>query len=106
MSSMRCCLQRLNLDKFKAASKSFFSPINIVSRLCWANTHDKWTLAHRANISFTDESPFIVKPTKISALVWLVSTDRLNPQWIVTTFKSVYLSIKVWTDFSVRGRTP
>ena len=99
-------IRMLKMDSYVAVQKPFLSKKNISARIQWARVHEEWKLEQWGQVAFTDESCFTVRPTKNRLRVWRHRGTRLNPRYIVPTFKSGYQSVSVWGGFSMRGRTP
>ncbi len=104
-STVRRYIRKLNFQSRIAIQKPFPSKKNMSARVVWGRTHKDWTLEQWANVMFTDESCFTVRPVKNRLRVWRHNGHRLNSKHIVPTFKSGYQSMSVWGGFSLRGRT-
>lgn len=106
VGTARRYVKLLNLQSYVAVQKPFLSKKNIAARIIWARTHEHWTQKQWANVMFTDESSFTVRPKKNRMHVWRHRGQRLRTKFMVATFKSGYKTVSVWGGFSLRGRTP
>ena len=93
----------LKLDKFIAVQKPFLAVESIASRIVRARKHESWTQSQWSNVMFTDESSFTARPMKNYLHIWRRKGSRLNHKYTVSTFKSGYQNVSVWTGFSLRG---
>ena len=103
--TVRRYIRKLNFQSRIAIQKPFLSKKNMSARVVWGRTHKEWTLEQWANVVFTDESCFTLRPLKNLLRVWRYDGHRLNSKQIVPTFKSGYQSVSVWGSFSLRGHT-
>ena len=94
------------IRNYNAVSKPYLTKKHVASRLNWAVTRRNWMVTDWGNVMFSDESSFTIRPTKLRARVWRKEGTRYNPDNLVPTFKSGYVSLSVWGGFSMYGRTP
>jgi len=62
--TIRRYIKKLNMAPYIAIRKSFLGKKNCHSRVLSARTHQGWTMEDWANVAFTDESSFTVRPVK------------------------------------------
>jgi len=102
---LRRYIHKLTFNNYRAVSKPYVRPPNILKRQAFAIHHWHYNISQWARVLFTDESPFHVRPIRRNVRVWRREHERLKLQCMLPTFKSGRKSIQVWGGFSFHGRT-
>ena len=102
--TIRRYLHSSGIRSYVAASKPHFTLKHINARLNWCTERCVWSIAEWNKVAFTDEASFTLRPLKNYVRVWRCEGTRYESRNMVSTFKSGFVSLSVWGQFSSRGR--
>ena len=97
-------IHRAGMRSYSAVPKPYLTAKHIQARLHWAIVRQSWMQTDWEKVMSSDESSFTVRPIHLGKRVWRKEGTRFRTSNLVPNFKSGYVSLSVWGEFSKQGR--